>query len=88
MSLHFRFFKEICHNVLNRNGELLVNLPFFRPRELVESLLAAPDDPLRLSPLLRAQRGEVLEAVRRLGLEGVVGKRISSIYEPGERSGA
>ncbi len=32
--------------------------------------------------------GEVLEAVRKLGLEGVVGKRIGSTYEPGERSGA
>jgi bifunctional non-homologous end joining protein LigD len=26
--------------------------------------------------------------VRKLGLEGVVGKRIGSIYEPGKRSGA
>ena len=47
-----------------------------------------PEDPLRLSPLLRAPSGQVLEAVRKLGLEGVVGKRIGSIYEPGERSGA
>jgi ATP-dependent DNA ligase len=31
---------------------------------------------------------EVLEAVRKLGLEGVVGKRLGSRYEPGERSGA
>ena len=30
----------------------------------------------------------VLEAVRKLGLEGIVGKRLGSIYEPGERSGA
>ena len=30
----------------------------------------------------------MLEAVQKLGLEGVVGKRIGSIYEPGERSGA
>jgi bifunctional non-homologous end joining protein LigD len=30
----------------------------------------------------------VLEAVRKLDLEGVVGKRIDSTYEPGERSGA
>ena len=51
-------------------------------------MLPAPEDPLRLSPLLRAPSGEVLEAVRKLGLEGVVGKRIDSIYEPGERSGA
>jgi bifunctional non-homologous end joining protein LigD len=29
----------------------------------------------------------VLETVRKLGLEGVVGKRIDSCYEPGERLG-
>ena len=75
-------------DLLNRNGELLVNLPIARRRELLESMLAAPEDPLRLSPLLQAPSGQILEAVRKLGLEGVVGKRIDSIYEPGERSGA
>jgi bifunctional non-homologous end joining protein LigD len=57
-------------------------------RELLGRLLATAEDPLRLSPLLRASSGQVLEAVRKLGLEGVVGKRIDSIREPGERSGA
>jgi bifunctional non-homologous end joining protein LigD len=51
-------------------------------------MLPAPKDPLRVSPLLLGPSGEVLEAVRKLGLEGVVGKRIDSTYEPGERSGA
>ena len=75
-------------DLLNRDGELLVNLPIYRRRELLESMLAASKDPLRLSPLLQAPSGQVLEAVRKLGLEGVVGKRIGSTYEPGERSGA
>jgi bifunctional non-homologous end joining protein LigD len=75
-------------DLLNRNGELLVNLPLSRRCKLLENLLAAPKDPVRLSPLLEAPSGEVLEAVRKLGLEGVVGKRTDSIYEPGERSGA
>ena len=75
-------------DLLNQNGELLVNLPFSHRRELVESLLAKPMDPLRLSPLLQAPAGQILEAVRKLGLEGVVGKRVDSLYEPGERSGA
>ena len=75
-------------DLLNKNGELLVNLPLSRRRELLESLLPASEDPLRLSPLLQAPSREVLEAVRKLGLEGVVGKRIDSTYEPGERSGA
>jgi bifunctional non-homologous end joining protein LigD len=66
----------------------LVNLPLSRRRELLESLLGAPRDPLRLSPLLQAPSGQILEAVRKLGLEGVVRKRVDSTYEPGERSGA
>jgi ATP-dependent DNA ligase len=44
-------------------------------------------DPLHISPLLQASSGQVLEAVRKFGLEGVVGKRLGSTYEPGERSG-
>ena len=75
-------------DLLNRNGELLVNLPLSRRRELLENLLAVPKDPLRLSPLLQAPAGEIFEAVRKLGLEGVVGKRTDSGYEPGKRSGA
>ena len=69
--------------MLNRNGELLLNFSIERRRELLANVLPAPEDPLRLSPLLRAPSGQVLEAVRKLGLEGVVGKRIGSIYEPG-----
>ena len=75
-------------DLLNRNGELLLNFSIERRRELLANVLPAPEDPLRLSPLLRAPSGQVLEAVRKLGLEGVVGKRIDSTYEPGERSGA
>jgi bifunctional non-homologous end joining protein LigD len=75
-------------DLLNENGKLLVNLPLSSRREALESLLAAPKDPLRLSPLLQASSDEVLEAVRSLRLEGVVGKRIDSTYESGERSGA
>ena len=75
-------------DLLNRNGELLVNFPIERRRELLGSMLAAPEDPLRLSPLLPAPSRQVLESVRKLGLEGVVGKRIGSAYEPGKRSGA
>jgi ATP-dependent DNA ligase len=73
--------------LLNRDGELFVNLPFAR-REALASSLALPKDPVRLSPLLQAPSGDVLEAVRKLGLEGVVGKRLGSAYEPGEQSGA
>ena len=48
-------------DLLNRNGELLVDLPIERRRELLGSMLAAPKDPLRLSPQLLAPSGQVLE---------------------------
>ena len=77
-----------CFDLLNREGRNLVNLPIERRRALVHSMFSASKGPLRLSPLLRAPSGQVLEAGRKLGLEGVVGKRVDSIYQPGERSGA
>ncbi len=75
-------------DLLHRAGEDLQRTPIERRRELLQNLLAKAGDPLRLSPLLEAPADQVLEAVRKLGLEGVVGKRAGSVYEAGERSGA
>jgi len=75
-------------DLLNHGGDDLHRVPIERRRELLHELLATPTDPLRLSPLLDAPAGHILEAVRALGLEGVVGKRTGSLYEAGERSGA
>ncbi len=75
-------------DLLNRNGEEFLRFPIEQRRALLDELLPAPNDPLRRSPLLDAPSGQVLDAVRKLGLEGVVGKRNGSFYEPGERSGA
>jgi DNA ligase D-like protein (predicted ligase) len=77
-----------CFDLLNLDGETLISFPLQERRELLHKMLPAPEDPLRLSPLLQAPSDQVLVAVRTLGLEGVVGKRTNSIYEPGERSGA
>ncbi|HEY0367973.1 MAG TPA: non-homologous end-joining DNA ligase, partial [Chthoniobacterales bacterium] len=75
-------------DLLNRDGAELLLEPIERRRELLDDLLGSVADPLRRSPLLDAPASQVLDAVRKLGLEGVVGKRGGSIYEPGERSGA
>jgi bifunctional non-homologous end joining protein LigD len=83
VAIHFYAF-----DLINHDGEELIALPIERRRELLDELMADPNEPLRLSPLLDAPAGEVLEAVRKLGLEGVVGKRAGSCYESGDRSGA
>ncbi|MGB7837539.1 MAG: hypothetical protein WBL40_05460 [Terrimicrobiaceae bacterium] len=75
-------------DLLSEKGKPLVNLPLSRRRESLEIVLSAQKDPLRLSPLLPAPSDQILEAMRRLGSESVVGKRIDSLYERGERSGA
>jgi bifunctional non-homologous end joining protein LigD len=46
------------------------------------------DKKVRISNYVEAGAGELLAAVREQGLEGIVGKRRDSIYEPGKRSGA
>ncbi|HEY5744402.1 MAG TPA: non-homologous end-joining DNA ligase, partial [Terrimicrobiaceae bacterium] len=74
-------------DLLNLNGEPLLRLPLAQRREALTVLMSSVQDPLRLSAQLQAPSGQVIEAVRRVGLEGVVGKRSTSIYEPGERSG-
>ncbi|MEP6810886.1 MAG: non-homologous end-joining DNA ligase, partial [Chthoniobacterales bacterium] len=80
--------KFYIFDLLNRDGENLCGRPIEARRALLEELLPEVGDPLRLSPLLEAPPGQVLEAVRKLGLEGVVGKKLGSFYEPGRRSGA
>jgi bifunctional non-homologous end joining protein LigD len=45
-------------------------------------------DTVRFSETLEASAAEVTKAIREMGLEGVVAKRLSGRYEPGRRTGA
>lgn len=64
-------------------------LPLSERRHLLEDVaLGGLKDPVRLSHSFETRPAELLEAVRRQGLEGVIAKRTNSRYEPGERSGA
>jgi len=60
--------------------------PLFDRRERLRKVLAGSE--LLLSQALPGTPAAIVEAVRGLGLEGVVAKRKDSLYEPGERSGA
>jgi bifunctional non-homologous end joining protein LigD len=75
-------------DLLIRDGEALHSQTIERRRERLSELLPESMDPIRLSPLLQAPVGQVLEGVRKLRLEGIIGKRNGSNYEAGERSGA
>jgi bifunctional non-homologous end joining protein LigD len=66
-----------------------MRLPLAKRRELLAKYAPrGAADPLRLSETLPGPAADLIAAASEQGLEGIVAKRASSIYEPGERSGA
>jgi DNA ligase D-like protein (predicted ligase) len=60
-----------------------------RRRELLKTkVLSKLHEPIRYSPDLDATVPDLIRSVREQGLEGLVAKRRSSVYESGQRSGA
>jgi bifunctional non-homologous end joining protein LigD len=62
--------------------------PLTERKELLASALGTPSGLIRYSASLEGDVNKLLEQAKRLGLEGLVGKRADSLYEPGRRSGA
>ena len=72
-------------DVLEVEGEPLVDLPLTERRERLDELLDPRNRDVRLSDAF--EDGEaLLEAAKRQGLEGVIAKRGDSRYQPGRRS--
>jgi bifunctional non-homologous end joining protein LigD len=75
----------VLFDVLWLDGHSTIALPYSDRRKLLEELEL--EGPSWQTPA--AHRGDgaaLLDATRRLGLEGVVAKRLDSVYEPGRRS--
>jgi DNA ligase D-like protein (predicted ligase) len=66
----------------------LTRLPLVTRRSLLKSLVTIRDKRIRISDYVEAGATELLAAVRERGLEGIIGKRKDSHYEPGKRTGA
>ena len=71
-------------DVLELDGEPKLALPLDERRHLLQDVLAT-DSEVRISATFE-DGDELLEAVGKQGLEGVVAKRPSSRYQPGRRS--
>lgn len=80
----------ICYmlfDVLYRSGRSTMRLPYTHRREILEELtLRGPA--WMVSPSQVGEGETLLEAARKTRMEGVVAKRLDSIYEPGHRSPA
>jgi len=75
-------------DLLQAAGKSLIGLPLERRKELLSSLCEGADASIRFSGELGGDPHALLLEVKRLGLEGVIGKQRGSVYEPDRRSGA
>src|SRR5262249_45742727 len=73
-------------DVLYLDGENLTGRPLHERRRLLPEIIG--DSGVLISETLSGTAPQVIDAVRGLGLEGVIAKRRTSRYEPGLRTGA
>lgn len=75
-------------DLLQAEGKSLISLPLEQRKSLLGTICADASDPIRLSGEINGDADVLLKEVKRRGLEGIVGKKRRSVYEPGRRSGA
>ncbi len=80
--IQFYVFDLLCLNHRDTT-----KLPLIERRELLKTL-AFKDKRIKIVDYVEAQPTELLSAVRTQHLEGIVGKRKDSLYQPGKRTGA
>ncbi|KQO03112.1 ATP-dependent DNA ligase [Arthrobacter sp. Leaf234] len=74
-------------DLLRLDGNDLTGLQYCQRRELLEKAVDAADDGhVQVPPAIDATLEEAVGASRRLGLEGIMAKRLTSDYQPGARS--
>jgi bifunctional non-homologous end joining protein LigD len=69
-------------------GKDLRKEPLTARRKLLVKLLKKPPDNIRLSDEMRSGRDDLIRVAKEFGLEDLVAKRKTSLYESGRRSGA
>jgi bifunctional non-homologous end joining protein LigD len=75
-------------DLLRLNGRDLLERPLTERKEMLQKLLKDALGVIRFSASLGEDAEELVRQAREIGLEGLVGKRKDSVYEPGRRSGA
>jgi bifunctional non-homologous end joining protein LigD len=74
-------------DLLQAAGKDLTRLPLERRKALLSSLCEDAAEAIRFSGEIGGDPHALLREVKRLGLEGVIGKQSGSVYEPDRRSG-
>jgi DNA ligase D-like protein (predicted ligase) len=81
--IHYYVFDLLCWK--DRD---LMRVPLVERRALLKSVVVIRDKRIRIADYFEAAPKDLLSAVREQGLEGIIGKRKDSVYQPGKRSGA
>ncbi len=80
--IHYYVFDLLCCK-----GRDLTGLPLIERRALLKSFVAIHDKRIMISDYIEAAPTDLVSAAREQGLEGVIGKRKDSLYQPGRRTG-
>jgi bifunctional non-homologous end joining protein LigD len=75
-------------DLLRLNGKDFTREPLTTRKAALEKLLTNPPNSVRFSDSLEGDVENLLEQARKLGLEGLIGKRKDSLYEIGQRTGS
>ena len=75
-------------DLLRLNGKDFLGNPVEERKAALEKLLNDPPGVIRYSASIEDAGEDLLDKARELGVEGLIGKRIGSRYEPAKRSGA
>jgi bifunctional non-homologous end joining protein LigD len=71
-----------------KDGKDVRNQPLSARRKLLDNVLKKAPENIRLSKELQGTKDELLRVAQDFGLEGLVAKRLNSLYESGRRTGA
>jgi len=75
-------------DLLHHNGRDLMDVPLSERKRFLEEVAAHSSGSVRLNPVFRTALLPLVDQVKSLGLEGIVAKRVNSIYVPGRVSDA
>src|SRR6266542_2694838 len=71
-------------DLLVYHGRSLLQVPLHKRREILRDIaLRGTGDPIRLSPIFDAAASDLVAAAQEQRIEGIIAKRVNSVYEPG-----
>jgi bifunctional non-homologous end joining protein LigD len=75
-------------DLLHLDGESLLDMPLEQRKRHLQKLVSNASDPIRFSSAIEGDPDRIFEEIKKRGLEGIVAKRNSSYYCPGQRAEA